>query len=155
MHKIILSMEQWFEDISSKFRDFQKRKLQITKFEEESILVTHHLMSDPHLLKKNCFICFNKSPLKMMKNAFYFIFKALFVLKIFKFLSWFFDDVEKTALLEQLNLKIYVVTNLLTITIHMLTNILQSKGKQTIKFGQLIKCNNRNSRIMQLMRQKD
>ena len=23
--------------------------------------------------KKNCFICFNESPLKMMKNAFYFI----------------------------------------------------------------------------------
>ena len=32
-------------------------------------------------------IFFNKSPLKMMKNAFYFILKALFVLKIFKFLS--------------------------------------------------------------------
>ena len=27
------------------------------------------------------------SPLKMMKNAFYFILKGLFVLKIFKFLS--------------------------------------------------------------------
>ena len=29
-----------------------------------------------------------ESPLKMMKNAFYFISKALFLLKIFKFLSW-------------------------------------------------------------------
>ena len=29
----------------------------------------------------------NESPLKMMKNAFYFTLKALFVLKIFKFLS--------------------------------------------------------------------
>ena len=28
-----------------------------------------------------------ESPLKMMKNAFYFTLKALFVLKIFKFLS--------------------------------------------------------------------
>ena len=36
--------------------------------------------------KKVFFICFNDSPLKMMKNAFYFIFKALFLLKIFKFL---------------------------------------------------------------------
>ena len=36
--------------------------------------------------KKICFICFNESPLKMMKNAFYFILKVLFVLKIFKFL---------------------------------------------------------------------
>ena len=33
------------------------------------------------------FICFNDSPSKMMKNALYFILKALFVLKIFKFLS--------------------------------------------------------------------
>ena len=37
----------------------------------------------------------NKSPLKMMKNAFYFALKALFVLKIFKFLSWLFGHVEK------------------------------------------------------------
>ena len=29
----------------------------------------------------------NESPLKMMKNAFYFMLKALFVLEIFKFLS--------------------------------------------------------------------
>ena len=33
-------------------------------------------------------ICFNDSPSKMMKNEFYCILKALFVLKIFKFLSW-------------------------------------------------------------------
>ena len=31
----------------------------------------------------------------MMKNAFYFTLKALFVLKIFKFLSWLFGHVEK------------------------------------------------------------
>ena len=35
--------------------------------------------------KKKIFI--NDSPSKMMKNDFYFILKALFVLKIFKFLS--------------------------------------------------------------------
>ena len=40
-------------------------------------------------LPKNCFICFSKSPLKMMKNTFYFILQTLFVLKIFKFLSYF------------------------------------------------------------------
>ena len=33
------------------------------------------------------FICFKDSILRMMKNAFYFILKGLFVLKIFKFLS--------------------------------------------------------------------
>ena len=37
--------------------------------------------------KKIIFLCFNESPLKIMKNAFYFISKVLFVLKIFKFLS--------------------------------------------------------------------
>ena len=31
----------------------------------------------------------NEIPLEMMKNAFYFTSKALFVLEIFKFLSWF------------------------------------------------------------------
>ena len=36
----------------------------------------------------------------MIKNAFYFIFKALFVLKIFKYLNWNFGPVEKTAELE-------------------------------------------------------
>ena len=35
--------------------------------------------------KKNCVICLIGSPLKVIKNASYFILKALFVLKIFKF----------------------------------------------------------------------
>ena len=36
-----------------------------------------------------------ESPLKKMKNAFHFTLKALFVLKIFKFLFWLFGHVEK------------------------------------------------------------
>ena len=36
-----------------------------------------------------------ESPLKMMKNAFYFTSKALFVLNIFKFLSGLFGHVSK------------------------------------------------------------
>ena len=44
------------------------------------------LKSDSHLPKK-IFICLIETPLKMMKNAIYFILKALFVLKIFEFLS--------------------------------------------------------------------
>ena len=36
-----------------------------------------------------------ESPLKMMKNTFYFTSKALFVLKIFMFLSWIFGHVSK------------------------------------------------------------
>ena len=42
----------------------------------------------------------------MMKNAFYFILKALFVLKIFKFLSRLFGHVKK----DKVNLKIHNVT---------------------------------------------
>ena len=37
----------------------------------------------------------SESPLKMMKIAFYFTLKTLFVLKIFKFLSQVSDRVEK------------------------------------------------------------
>ena len=33
----------------------------------------------------------------MMKNAFYFILKAPFVLKVFKLLYWIFGHVDKTA----------------------------------------------------------
>ena len=51
--------------------------------------------------KKTCVTCFIESPLKMMKNAFYFIVKALFVPKIFKFLSRLFGHVGKTAGLER------------------------------------------------------
>ena len=47
--------------------------------------------------KKISLVSFDKSPLKMIKNAFRLILKALFVLKIFEFLFSFFGHVEKTA----------------------------------------------------------
>ena len=51
----------------------------------------------------------------MMKNAFYFILKALFVLKIFKFLSWLFGHVGKRPdWKDEVNFKIYDVTTWLT-----------------------------------------
>ena len=51
--------------------------------------------------KKNCVICFFESPLKMMKNAFYFILKIPLVLKIFQVLVWISIQVEKTDWLER------------------------------------------------------
>ena len=45
------------------------------------------LKSESHLPKKFLFIRFNESPLKVMKNDFYFILKALFVPEILKFSS--------------------------------------------------------------------
>ena len=47
--------------------------------------------------EKICFICFNESPLNMIKNAFYITLKDFFVLKIFTFLSWLFARVEETG----------------------------------------------------------
>ena len=52
-----------------------------------------------------------ESPIKMMKNAFYFTLKGLFLLKIFKFLSGLFGYVEKPLdLKDKVNFKIYDVT---------------------------------------------
>ena len=47
--------------------------------------------------KKFLLVSFNKSSLKMMKNASYFILEALFVLKIFKFLSSRFGHIKEMA----------------------------------------------------------
>ena len=46
-------------------------------------------------------ISLNDSPLKMMKNAFYFILNSFPVLKIFKLFSWLFGHVEKTVSIEK------------------------------------------------------
>ena len=76
----------------------------------------------------------------MMKNAFYFILKALFVLEIFKFYSLLFGYVEKQLDRKvKVNSKIYDVTDWTSIiTIQILPNISRSKGNQAMKFGQLI-----------------
>ena len=55
------------------------------------------------------------SHLKMMRNAFYFALKALFVLKIFIFLFWFFGRVAKRLdQKDKVNFKIHDVTTWLT-----------------------------------------
>ena len=46
---------------------------------------------------KKVFFSVIKSPLKMMKNAFYSLLKAFFVLKVFKLLLQLFGQVGKTA----------------------------------------------------------
>ena len=51
--------------------------------------------------KKVFVLCLIESPLKMMKNAFYFILKAFFGPNIFKYLSPLFGHVGKTAWLER------------------------------------------------------
>ena len=93
----------------------------------------------------------NESPLKVMKIVFYFIIKALYVLKIVRFLSWIFGQVEKLFdQKDQVDLKIYDVTTWETNNynthrgIEYTQNISRSKGNQTKKSGQLIEHNMRN-----------
>ena len=64
------------------------------------------------MLQKSCFICFKESHLKIMKNAFYFMLKAL---EIFTFLLWLFGYVEKRLDKKaKANLKIHDVANWIT-----------------------------------------
>ena len=56
-----------------------------------------------------------ESPLKMMKNTFYFTSKTLFVLKIFNFLSWLFSHVAKGLdKKDKVNFKFYDIIAWLT-----------------------------------------
>ena len=56
-----------------------------------------------------------ESPLKVMTNAFYFTSKALFVFKMYKFLSWLFGQVTKLLdKKDKINFKFYNVTAWLT-----------------------------------------
>ena len=73
------SVKQLFGKIKSKSLQFLKNS---------ELLSVQSINVGPS--KKLCFICLNESPSKIMKNAFYFIYKTLFVLKIslkFLFLS--------------------------------------------------------------------
>ena len=101
--------------------------------------------------RKNYVICLIESSLKMMKNAFHFILRAPFVLKIFKFLSQLFHHVEKTVWVERFTPKFMTSqSGLQTIAINMLSNILQSKGNQRMKFDQLIEYKKRNISLQKL-----
>ena len=82
----------------------------------------------------------------MLKNAFYFMLKAVFALEIFNFSSRLFllyaeKQLDKKA---KVNFKIKTSqTGHQIITIRILSNISRSKGNQSVKFGQLIEHNMR------------
>ena len=65
--------------------------------------------------------------------------KALFVLKIFTFLSRHFGDAEKRFHNRLMLISKFIAsqTGQQVIAIHILSNILGSKGNQTMNFGQL------------------
>ena len=83
-----------------------------------------------------------------MKNAFYFILKALSVFKILKVLLRLFGHVRKTNWLNAMTSQL----GLQTIAIHILPRISQSKDKHTMKFGQLIESNKGNIFLQKLCR---
>ena len=66
------------------------------------------LKPSSHLPKKLFYLFkwkpLNVKALKMMKNAFCFILKALLVLKIFKFLFWLFGHIKKPGLIKKIRL---------------------------------------------------
>ena len=84
-----------------------------------------------------------KGPLEIMKNTFYFTLKALFVLKIFHFLSWLIGHVENGLIRKIRVISKFVMSQSgwQTIAIHILTNISRGKRNQITIFGQSIKYN--------------
>ena len=89
-----------------------------------------------------------------MGNAFYFILKALFILEIFQFFvtSW---SCRENDLIRKVRLTSKFMASqpgLQAIAIHMLVNISQSKGNQTMKFSQLIEYNKRDILLQKLWR---
>ena len=72
-----------------------------------------------------------------MKNAF--IWKGLFVLKIFTFFSWLFVHVGKPFDKKaKVNFKIYDVTDWEANNKHILSNISRRKDNQSMRFDHLI-----------------
>ena len=99
--------------------------------------------------KKICVICLIESALKMMKNAFYSILKDI---EVFVTTFW---SCRKNGLIRKMRLTSKFIMSqpgLETIAIHILSNISQSKGSQTMKFGQLIEYNKRNIFLQKLCR---
>ena len=94
-----------------------------------------------------------ESPLKMMKNAFYFTLKKLFSFS--KYLSFCLDFLVmcKNGLIRKVRLILKFMTSqpgYQTIAILILPNISRSKGNQTMKFGQLIEHHMRNIFVQKL-----
>ena len=103
---------------TSEFRLFQNPVL-LKLIVEERLKI---LKSDSHLPKKNLFYLLQWQPFKKNKKCFLFHLKALFVLEIFKFLSWLLGHVEKTAWLKIYDFTVWLTKNYNTHNVQYLTN---------------------------------
>ena len=139
--------------LSHDFALFQRNSARSESWWKENVWFFLHFRSHNFLFiffkvglspsKKNCVICFIEiPPLKVMKYDFYFILKALFVLKIFKLMSWLFGHRKKMAWFGRyLGLISKFMTSqpgLKTIAVHILLNITKQRN-QTMKDNQTMK----------------
>ena len=79
----------------------------------------------------------------MTKNAIYLTLKALFVLKIFQFLSRLFGHVQKDFIRKRRSISKFMTSKpgKQTITINILPNMPRRKRNQTVTFAKLIEPN--------------
>ena len=84
--------------------------------------------------------------LKTMKNVFYFMLKALFVLEMFKFLSWLYGFVKRLHRKAKINFEIHDITFWTTnnFNTYIVQYLIRTKDNQAMKLGKLIKYNVRN-----------
>ena len=106
--------------------------------------------------QKVVFICFNESPLKVLKHFSYFLVKVLFVLEMFTFLPrllvmYLNGLIKKT----KVDFKIYDATGQRINTIHILSNISKHKGNKKLEFSQLITSITKNNFLQKLYRKYD
>ena len=98
------------------------------------------LKLDFHLPKKNCVMCLIESPLKMIENGFFFTLKSCFCSQDIHSQVFVTSccSCRKNGLIRNIGLTSKFMTSqpgLQTIAIHIFPNISQSKGNQTMKFG--------------------
>ena len=114
------------------------------------------LKSDSHLPKKLCYLL-NWKPFKNDEKSFLFHLKSFFRFQGICFAVFVatFWSCKKNGLIRKIRLTSKFMTSqpcLQTIAINILPNISQSKGNQTMKFGQLIEYNKRNIFLQKLCR---
>ena len=103
--------------------------------------------------KKVCVICFIENPFKMMKMAFYFMLKAIFVLKIFHFMS--FWSCRRNGLIKQIRLiSKFMTCNLVSKQLQQAYCPISHEVKATrsMKLGQLTENNKTNIFLQKLYR---
>ena len=130
----------------------------------QSIIVIKHLTFKIGLSpsKQNSFYFLQWKSFKNDEKCFLFYLKSSFGSQDIYVFAATFWSCRKSNLIRKIRLTSEFMTSqtgLETIAIHILSNISQSKGDQSMKFGQLIEYNKRNiyysSNIMQKMRQGD